>query len=115
VNLVTLRGGSHAIGGTLSGVRSEPRIVMVDDHTVDVPFGRHMLFVRNDDRPGMVGVVGAALGESGVNIDQMALGRGTGGGTALMALTIDQQLPADLRDRLTATPGILDVREVGQG
>jgi D-3-phosphoglycerate dehydrogenase len=114
VNLVTLRdaAGAHAIGGTLSGVRSEPRIVMVDDHTVDVPFGRNMLFVRNDDRPGMVGAVGAALGEAGVNIDQMALGRGASGGTALMALTIDPRLAPEVRERLAATPGILDVREV---
>ena len=32
VNLVSLRGGDHAIAGTLAGPRSEPRIVMVDDH-----------------------------------------------------------------------------------
>ena len=40
VNLVTIRGGDHAIGGTLVGLRGEPRIVMVDDHSVDVPAGR---------------------------------------------------------------------------
>src|SRR5207237_3675072 len=40
VNLVSLRGGAHAVAGTLGGPRSEPRIVMVDDHSIDVPPAR---------------------------------------------------------------------------
>ena len=39
VNLITLRGGGHSVAGTLAGPRSEPRLVMVDDHTVEVPPG----------------------------------------------------------------------------
>src|SRR6185369_16525147 len=35
VNLITIRGGDHALAGTLVGLRGEARIVMVDDHTVD--------------------------------------------------------------------------------
>ena len=75
VNLITLRGGGHAIAGTLVGLKGEPRIVMVDDHTVDVPPAKHMLVVRNDDRPGMIGHVGSVLGEAGMNIADMAVGR----------------------------------------
>jgi len=113
VNLIVLRGGGNAIAGTLSGVRADPRIVMVDDHDVEVPFARHLLFVRNDDRPGMVGVVGNVLGEAGTNIAQMALGRAAS--TALMALALDQALDADARQRLADKPGILDVRGVDLG
>ena len=51
VNLITLSGGGHSISGTLTGRRSEQRIVMIDDHTVDVPPADHMLVVTNDDRP----------------------------------------------------------------
>ena len=116
VNLVSLRGGGHAIAGTLSGVRAEPRIVMVDDHDVDVPFSRNLLFVRNDDRPGMIGAVGTVLGEAGINIGQMALGRAAGpASTALMALSLDQPLPGEVRTRLEEMPGILDVRGVDLG
>jgi D-3-phosphoglycerate dehydrogenase len=119
VNLVTLRGGGHAIAGTLSGVRAEPRIVMVDDHDLDVPFARRMLFVRNDDRPGMVGAVGTMLGQAGINIAQMALGRGRAGAgdeaTALMALTLDQPLDAEAAAKFGDVPGILDVRQVDLG
>ena len=37
VNLVTVRGGGHAVAGTLVGLRGEPRIVMIDDLSVDLP------------------------------------------------------------------------------
>ena len=37
VNLITVRSGDHALAGTLVGLQGDPRIVMVDDHTVDVP------------------------------------------------------------------------------
>ena len=73
VNLITLRSPEHSIAGTLTGPRSEARIVLVDDHTVEVPPAEHMLIVRNDDRPGMIGVVGVALGEAGVSISSMAV------------------------------------------
>ena len=63
VNLVTLRGGDHAVAGTLAGVRGEPRIVMLDGHTVEVPPANHLLVVRNDDRPGMIGLVTSSLGQ----------------------------------------------------
>ena len=32
-----------SVAGTLSGLRGEPRIVMIDDHKLDVPPARHML------------------------------------------------------------------------
>ena len=75
-SLITLRSKSHAVAGTLSsaGHRSEPRIVMVDDHVVEVAPAPHMLVVRNDDRPGMIGIVGTALGQADISISSMAVG-----------------------------------------
>ncbi|MHB8467076.1 MAG: phosphoglycerate dehydrogenase [Acidimicrobiales bacterium] len=112
VNLVTVRGDDHAVAGTIAGVRGEPRIVMVDDHAVDLPPARNMLMVRNDDRPGMIGLVGTALGAAGVNILNMAIGQSPHGETALMALSTSQEVPAEVLVELRATPGILDVAAV---
>ncbi len=95
VNLITLRSSEHSLAGTLSGPRSEPRIVIVDDHTVEVPPAEHMLVVRNDDRAGMIGVVGTALGEAGVSISSMAVGPSRTGNTALMVLSTDRSVPDD--------------------
>ncbi|MGI9023399.1 MAG: phosphoglycerate dehydrogenase, partial [Acidimicrobiales bacterium] len=67
VNLITLRGGDHALAGSLFGLRAEARLVMVDEHTLDIPPARHMLIVRNEDRPGLIGLVGVTVGQAGVN------------------------------------------------
>jgi D-3-phosphoglycerate dehydrogenase len=113
VNLITLRGGDHAMAGSLFGLRAEARLVMVDDHTVDIPPARHMVIVRNEDRPGLIGLVGATVGQSGVNISDMDVGRSPAGEAALMVLSTDQPVPAPVLDELRAAPGILHVATVG--
>ena len=112
VNLLSLRGGDHAVAGTITGPRNEPRIVMIDDHQVELPLVANLLVVRNDDRVGMMALVTAAVAEAGVNIADMRLGRSPGGSTALAAITSDEPFPGELRDRLSDQPGILAVRIV---
>ena len=112
VNLITLRRGQHSLAGTLFGLRNEARLVMVDDHTVDIPPSRHMLVVRNDDRPGMIGIVGTRLGTAGVNISDMDVGRSSSGEAALMVLTTDQPVPDGVLADLRAEPGILEVHSL---
>ncbi len=109
VNLITVRGGGHAIAGTLLGGRGEARIVMVDDHATDLPPATHMLVVRNDDRPGMIGLVGTALGDAGVNIADMDVGRSPEPGSALMVLTLTEPVPDEVLERIRRAPGILSV------
>ena len=75
VNLISLKCDDHSISGTLAGRRREPRIVEVDGHSVDVPPARHMMVINNDDRPGVIGTVGVMLGDAGVNIADMDVGR----------------------------------------
>ena len=116
VNLITLRGrtrerGVH-VAGTLAGRTEQPRIVAIDDHIVDVPPSRFMLIVRNDDRPGMIGRVGTTVGEAGVNIADMALGRGPTGEHALMVLSTDSAVSPEVVERLLAQPGILDAKAI---
>ena len=109
VNLITIRGGDHAIGGTLVGLRSSPRLVMVDDHTVDVPPAEHMLVVRNDDVPGRIAAVTGVLGDAGVNIDDMHLGRSQEGRAALMVLATHVAVPDDVRAAISALDGVVSV------
>jgi D-3-phosphoglycerate dehydrogenase len=113
VNLLTLRSGQHAVSGTLVGRGPTERIVMIDDHGVELPFAENLLVVRNDDRPGMIGAVGLACGEAGVSISSMAVGQ-TGGeaSTALMLLATDSPVPDDVIRMLRATDGIMDVHRV---
>jgi len=114
VNLVTLRGGHHSLAGTLAGLRGEPRIVMLDDHTVELPPADHMLVVRNDDRPGMIGLVTTSLGAAGVNISDLHLGRSPSGAMALMVLAVDQPVPEELLERLRVADGIATVHALNR-
>jgi D-3-phosphoglycerate dehydrogenase len=114
LNLITLRGDGHALAGSLFGLRNEARLVMVDDHTVDIPPARHMVLVRNDDRPGMIGLVGSTLGRAGINISDMDVGRSSSGVAALMVLSTDQALPPAVADELRAADGIVQVATVDQ-
>jgi D-3-phosphoglycerate dehydrogenase len=109
VNLVTIRGGEHAIAGTLVGLRAEPRIVMLDGHTIDLPPAKNMLVVRNDDRPGMIAFVAGVLADAGVNIDDMHLGRSDRGEAALQVIATDVAVPLEVRDAIRAGDGVVSV------
>jgi len=109
VNLITLTAGEHSMSGTLAGRRSEQRIVAIDDHTFDVPPADYMLMVKNDDRPGVIGSVGTLLGNAGVNIADMDVGRALTPGTAVMLIAPTGEVPADVVASLRESPGILSV------
>ena len=109
VNLVTVRGGGHNLAGTLVGLDGEARLVTVDDHRVDVPPANHMLVVRNDDRPGMIGKVGTIVGEAGVNIADMDVGQAASGASAMMVLATTEAVPAEVAATLRAVEGIVSV------
>ena len=113
INLVTIRGGDHALAGTLVGLRGEPRIVMLDGHTIDLPPARHMLVVRNDDRPGMIAFVAGVLAEAKVNIDDMHLGRSERGEAALQVIATDGAVPPEVTEAIRAGDGIVSVHSLG--
>ncbi len=101
----------QAIAGTVFG-RNLPRIVRLDGFRFDAMPQGEILLVSNDDRPGIVGMVGSLLGENRINIAYMSLGRDRAGGQAIAVINIDSPLPAPLADALRARPGILWVRTV---
>jgi D-3-phosphoglycerate dehydrogenase len=116
VNLVTIRGlaasGPVHVAGTLFGKRESLRIVGLQDHTVDLPPASHMLVVRNDDVPGVIGRVGTILGEAKVNIADMDVGQSPQGESALMALSTTTPVPHAVVDALRAAPGILEATAI---
>ena len=111
VNQISVRSGDHAVSGTLVtiGTRLETRIVGVDGHSVEIPPAASMLVVHNDDRPGMIGMVGVALGEAGVSISSMAVGPDQRTKTALMVLSTAIPTPTEVIERLRNTDGIQDI------
>ncbi len=108
-NLVTLRGvmadgTALSVSGTLSGTRFVEKAVAIDGYSVDMVLASHLAFFIYEDRPGMVGLLGRILGEAGVNIASMQVGRKDGGGAhgdALIAMTVDSAIDSDLLARIT--------------
>jgi D-3-phosphoglycerate dehydrogenase len=116
-NLLTLRGvlptGENvSVSGTLSGTRQVEKLTEIDGFDVDLLAAEHLLFFRYADQPGIVGRVGAALGEAGVNIAGAQVSRTSQGGDALMALTVDSAVPGQVLDDIAAAIGATSARSV---
>ena len=115
-SLVVLRiegeGGENVVSGTLVGPRHQPRLVEAMGFDMDIVPEKHMLFIRNEDVPGMIGKLGTILGEHVLNIGNMAVGRGAPGSRAAMAVTVDEPVPEDVLKALLNTPGFNEARAV---
>src|SRR3712207_455355 len=115
-SLVVLRldgeGGENVVSGTLSGPKMQPRLVEAMGFDLDVVPEKHMLFIRNEDQPGMIGRVGSILGDHGINIGNMAVGRGEPGSRAAMAVTVDEPVPEEVLEAFARTPGFNETRAV---
>jgi D-3-phosphoglycerate dehydrogenase len=109
VNIISIRGGDHSVAGTLTGLASQPKVVMIDDHRVDIPPAPHMVVVRNADTPGMIGRVGTVLGDAGINISDMVVGQSSDGVAALMVLAVDRDPDGSVVEDLLARPDIESV------
>jgi D-3-phosphoglycerate dehydrogenase len=107
---VESRGQVHGIEGTVL-VDGKPRVLSIDGYRMELIPERSIVLIFNDDRPGVIGLVGQAFGNAGINIADMALSRR--GNTALMVLKLDEPMPAELRDALRAmNPPIHSLRTV---
>ncbi|MEV6601903.1 phosphoglycerate dehydrogenase [Actinoplanes sp. NPDC051346] len=122
-NLVTVRGALPdgrlvTVSGTLitTGGREARKLTRVDEFDLELDAGGVLLFFRYADRPGIVGAIGSILGEAGVNIAAMQVARREVGGEALMALTVDSSVDAELLSTVAAAIGssrgsIADLRD----
>lgn len=115
-NLVAVRlGSADGFAEELAGtaINGEPHLVRVDSYRIDVFLGGgYLLFVRNVDRPGVVGKIGMLLGNGDVNISEMQVGRLQPRGEALMVLAVDESIPNELLGRLLVESPIQAARLV---
>ncbi len=109
-NVVQVRGTMGdgtvvSVSGTLTGPKHIERIIEVNGYDMELVPTAHMGFFAYTDRPGIVGTVGKLLGDAGVNIASMQVGRDVKGGKALIALTVDSAIPTQLVDAICAEVG----------
>ena len=88
--------GPVEVSASLIGKKNEPRIVSLFGYDLDMTPADYMAFFLYADKPGMIGKVGTILGAEKINIGSMQVARKEAGGQALMGLTIDSQMTAEL-------------------
>ncbi len=100
----------RSVGGTLFG--DKPRIVEVEGIVMEAELGAHMLFVRNKDKPGFIGNLGRTMGEAGINIATLHLGRTSPGEDAICLIQVDQELSDDVLECVRALPHVVQARSL---
>ena len=103
---------SRAVAGTLIG-RDHPRLVEVKGIRVEAELGRHMLYVTNEDKPGLIGRLGQTLGDAGINIATFHLGRTRPGGDAIALIEVDQPVPETVLAAIRALPSVVQCKPLG--
>jgi D-3-phosphoglycerate dehydrogenase / 2-oxoglutarate reductase len=82
----------RSIAGTVFS-DGKPRIIQIKGIELESDFGRYMLYVTNQDKPGFIGALGSLLGNAKVNIASFHLGRHSAGEDAICLVQIDEPVP----------------------
>jgi D-3-phosphoglycerate dehydrogenase len=106
-------GRALAVGGTVAG--GEPRIIRLGEYRLDMAPSEVMLITRHTDKPGMVGRIGAMLGEADVNISAMHLARSRPREDALMILALDDDIPPPVEAAIRGEEAVLDLWAIRLG
>ncbi|HOM30037.1 MAG TPA: phosphoglycerate dehydrogenase [Deltaproteobacteria bacterium] len=103
--------GTRSLTGSVFG-KNDLRIVRIDKYSIEVIPEGYMLVIYNKDLPGTVGKFGTILGEAGINIARLFLGRDRQEGTAIVIINVDTEVPKKVLDKLRKVPNALSVQEV---
>ncbi len=119
---VTVTAGDERtrVTGTVVGRHARPHLLEAWGQRFNLQLEPHLAVFRYRDQPGMVGRVGTALGDAGVNIASAAVGHvpgedGTGagnGGEAVMVLTTEERVPQEVVDAICGADDFTDGRAV---
>ena len=105
-------GPGQTVAGTTIGRENRPWLVDVEGYQLEIELAGHMVVMLNDDRPGIIGRVGTAFGEDGVNIANMSVSRNLRGDRAVMVLALDVTPAPAVIEHLSALDGVHRVRSV---
>lgn len=99
------------LAGTLFN-NTDPRLCSINGVRVDVQPDGWMVVYQNEDVPMVLGKVASAIGEAGVNIANLALGRDVPGGLATTVLNIDGPLSDEVMAVISGLPNVVQARLV---
>jgi D-3-phosphoglycerate dehydrogenase len=99
------------VDGTIFNER-DPHIVGIQDLRVDVVPQGTLLIIPNTDKPGVIGRVGTLLGNAGINIVGMQVGRKAVGERAVMVISLEEPVSDEVLAELSRQPDLFGPRQV---
>jgi len=102
---VTTEKQTRDVAGTLFA-DNRPRIVQVKGIKLEAELAAHMLYITNEDQPGLIGALGTVLGNGGVNVATFHLGRAEPGGDAIALIGVDQPIDEAVLTAVRALPHV---------
>jgi D-3-phosphoglycerate dehydrogenase len=94
-----------------------PRVIQIDGIPLEAQLDGTILYIRNNDEPGVIGFVGSTLGKHGVNIATFALGRreATRGAEAVSLVRLDGQVSEAVLAPIREFPAITQAKLIHLG
>ncbi len=92
--------------------KTEPRLVEIDGMALEIVPEGDMLYIQNNDQPGVIGGLGNLLAKNQVNIPRMQLGRERPGGLAISVVGIDVAVSESVLKEIRTIPNVLAVKQV---
>jgi D-3-phosphoglycerate dehydrogenase len=99
------------VTGTLFS-RKDPRIVSVDGFKIEIVPEGELLFIHNNDKPGVIGNIGTLLSKNNINIARMQFGREAPGGRAISVVTIDSPATPGILEEIKSLPNVLFLKRI---
>jgi D-3-phosphoglycerate dehydrogenase len=96
IEITTVSGDFYSVAGTVGGPQDIGKVVAINGFTLDLGFSDHFVLFTYQDRPGIVGKVGAIMGDAQINIAAMQVARESQGGSALLVLTVDTPVTSEI-------------------
>jgi D-3-phosphoglycerate dehydrogenase len=94
------------------GARGSLRILGISEIDIEAPLRGVILYIRNQDVPGVIGRVGTILGNRSINIANFALGRNQKVQEAIGLVNIDNHVPDEVLAEIRAIPAVREARVV---
>jgi D-3-phosphoglycerate dehydrogenase / 2-oxoglutarate reductase len=105
---VTTERRTRSVAGTIFA--RTPRIVEINNVSLEASISPRMLYVNNEDKPGLIGRLGGLLGDAGVNIANFHLGRNIEKTDAVALVEVDSDVSDILQAKIAALPSVKQVR-----
>jgi D-3-phosphoglycerate dehydrogenase len=103
--------GENIISGTIFG-KTMPRILRINSFYLEaIPEG-YILFIRNNDVPGVIGRITSKLGEHKINIGRMQVGQEKQKKQNVILLTTDMPVSDDILEDLRGFDDVFSARRI---